>query len=442
MTRQRKWRRFFRTVLLGGAAVTAGLILGGCANEDPDSASQCPPEECVLVGVGEPIYIGLLLNEGSASGQDTAGTVELAVDYLDGEFNGIAGTIEDHPVVLLESPESCTADSGIAAARLLLDQPDLVAVIGTTCSASAFQAAVPLLSEARVLTVSPTNTSPQLTNVDNRARFYFRTAINDLIQATVVADFAATKLDVTSVAALSYDDAYSEPMAQSFLARAATLGVTVIPAPEIEREQTVLTEASLAAAVGQLRDNPPQFIFLPMTEEPCIQAFRAVKAEPALAGSTVLVSEACQRPGFAATFGEAAQGVYASGPDFEDLESNPFFVEEFRPAYQRYVADRPPLVSTAASFDAANLVLAAIRQSSTALPGGRLLINRLELREAMVKVTGYPGLSGVLDCTPLGDCVRSSRVSIYQEPDWPVLNEASTPIFTQSLELAEVVTSR
>lgn len=431
-----------------GAAATLALTtmlaggLTGCGGTQSGSTiPECPPEECVIVGVGQPIYLGLLLNDGSASGQDTEDTVRLGIDYLDGEFDGVDGQLYGHSVVLVESPEDCTPDSGIKAAELLLDQPDLVAVIGTTCSASALDAAVPLLSEAKILTISSTNTSPKLTELESRQRFYFRTAINDLIQATVSADFAVEQLALTRVATLNLPDAYSEPMAETFAGRAANQGATVVASPVAQKSGDGLEADSLLAAVAQLAQSQPELIFIPMIEAPCTQAVQAIKATPELAGAKLLVTEGCQTRGIAAALGPQIEGVYASGPDFEGLESNDFYRQAFLPAYQRLVAERQPVVATAASFDAINLVLAAIRRTAQPLPGGRLLINRDDLREAVVGVTGYPGLSGTLDCTPLGDCVRSARVSIYEAPAWPVLSSDSAPVFSQTLELADVVTA-
>lgn len=433
--------------LAGGASLLAlaALLAGGltgCGETQPDSsAPDCPPEECVIVGVGQPIYLGLLLNDDSASGQDTEDTVRLGIDYLDGEFDGVDGQLYGHSVVLVESPEDCTPESGIKAAELLLDQPDLLAVIGTTCSAAAFDAAVPLLSDAKILTVSSTNTSPKLTELESRQRFYFRTAINDLIQATVGADFAIEELGLSNVATLNLPDAYSEPMAETFAGRAANQGANVVASAVAQKSGDGLEPASLLTAVAQLVQAQPELIFIPMIEAPCTEAVQVIKAVPELSGAKLLVTEGCQTQGIAAALGPQIQGVYASGPDFEGLESDAFYRDSFLPAYQRLVAERPPLVSTSASFDAINLVLAAIRRTAQPLPGGRLLINRNELREAVVGVTGYPGLSGTLDCTPLGDCVRSARVSIYEAPAWPVLEPASTPVFSQTLELSDVVTT-
>jgi len=193
--------------------------------------------------------------------------------------------------------------------------------------------------------------------------------------------------------------------------------------------------------VGQLAQAQPELIYVPMIEQPCVQAVEAIRSVPQLDSARILVTEGCQTQGFAAALGPKVAGIFASGPDFDALEADAFYRDSFLPAYQRLVAERQPLVSTSASFDAINLVLAAIRRSAQPLPGGRLLIYRDDLREAMVSTVGYPGLSGTLDCTPLGDCVRSARVSIYEAPAWPVLEPASTPVFSQTLELSEVVTA-
>ena len=440
VSRVRRARRWLHSAATIAAGATLTLGLTGCSTStEQTTVPDCPPEECVIVGVGQPIYLGLILNDDSASGKDTEDTVRLAIDYLDGEFDGVDGDLYGHGVVLIESPEDCTPDSGVRAAELLLEQPDVLAVIGTTCSASAFEAAVPLLSEAKILTISSTNTSPLLTDLESRQRFYFRTAINDLIQATVGADFAVGELGLASVATLNLPDAYSEPMAETFAGRAANQGANVAARAVAEKSGDGLDPASLLAAVDQLAQVQPELIYVPMIEAPCTQAVQAIKAKPELAGAKLLVTEGCQTRGIAAALGEQVQGIYASGPDVGALESDPFYRDSFLPAYQRLVAERQPLVSTPASFDAINLVLAAIRRVAQPLPGGRLLIDRDELRGAVVGITGYPGLSGVLDCTPLGDCVRSARVSIYEAPAWPVLEPSSAPVFSQTLELSQVV---
>ena len=92
-------------------------------------------------------------------------------------------------------------------------KPDglVVGVIGPTCSVAAI-AASPLLSEAGLVTISPTNTAPSLTSdlsghsgPDYYAGYY-RTASNDLHEARTVAQFAFRELGLRRMAAIHDGD--------------------------------------------------------------------------------------------------------------------------------------------------------------------------------------------------------------------------------------------
>ena len=59
--------------------------------------------------------------------------------------------------------------------------PTIVAVMGTTCSRTAVPA-MPVLADAGLVMISPSNTAPSLTDPDSEdfgGPFYFRTAYND-----------------------------------------------------------------------------------------------------------------------------------------------------------------------------------------------------------------------------------------------------------------------
>ena len=57
----------------------------------------------------------------------------------------------------------CSADGGQAAAQTIVADEDVIGVIGTACSGAA-TAAAPLISEAGMVMISPSNTSPALTS--------------------------------------------------------------------------------------------------------------------------------------------------------------------------------------------------------------------------------------------------------------------------------------
>ena len=434
------WRR---VLALGSAALalaTTGALLSGCGGEP--SAQQAVQAECardanacVEVGVGRPIYLGTLLFEADSAGLDSKRAVDLAVDYLDGQFDGEAGELLGHPVALLAESEDCTPKGGIAGAKRLLLEPDLVAVIGTTCSAASFDAAAKVLSAKDVLLISPSNTSPLLTDPKKHERFYFRTAFNDLIQGAAVAAFVKEKLGAKTAGIISVPDAYSKTLGEAFADRFWRDGGKVVA------EASMALRGSPAQAVATMATARPDVIFLPTFAPACPAAVRAIRATPALANARIVVSEACQTRDALKDLGATADGIYASGPDAGDLRADPFYSRYFIPAYRKAYGEAPPTVFHATTYDAANLLFGAIRRASVQLPGGRLLIDRAALRRAMLDVEGYKGMSGILTCVPNGDCAQGARISVYRAPAWPQLRPGARPVFSRSFTLAEVAAS-
>ncbi len=430
-------RRALARAAVGAALLlVAGLALGGCGTESGERAARAAcarsKDACIEVGVGRPIYMGTLLLETDPSGIDAKRSVALAVDYLDGAFDGEDGELLGHPVTVLGEQEDCTPKGGVAGAKRLLLEPDLVAVIGTTCSAAAANAAATVLSRKSVLMISPSNTSPRLTDPEQHERFYFRTTFNDLIQGAVVANFAREELGARTAGVISVPDAYSKVLGDAFAQRFWGAG------GRVTTRGSMTLEGSPDAAVAKLAAKPPDVAFLPLFEPACTRAVKAMRANPAFARTRVVVSEACQTPVLLRNAGPLADGVYASGPDASDMRRNAFYADEFLPAYRRLYGQDPPSVFHAPAFDAANLLFGAIRRSSVRLPGGELIIDREQVRRAMLDVQNYRGLSGVLTCVSTGDCAQSARIALYRAPAWPQVRPGAKPVFSQSLALSEV----
>ena len=116
---------------------------------------------CVVVGPDDPIVIGYMLTVSGPTaflGEDSAGAVELVILQRDGELLG-------REIELIEEDSLCSAEGGQQAAQRIAADESMLGVIGTSCS-SAGVAALPIISEAGLVMISPTNTalsSPTLT---------------------------------------------------------------------------------------------------------------------------------------------------------------------------------------------------------------------------------------------------------------------------------------
>ena len=108
----------------------------------------------------------------------------------------------------------------------------VVGVIGTACSVAA-AAASPILSEAGLVMVAPSTTSPSLTSDlrgnagSNYHPGYHRVASNDLYQAEAVADFVYNELGLRSMAAIHDGDPYSSGLTAAFTTAFEQLGGSV-----------------------------------------------------------------------------------------------------------------------------------------------------------------------------------------------------------------------
>lgn len=433
--------------------LTAVIGAVGCSAADDGASVVASAEEvcaadpfgCVVFNVGDPVELGALLWVGpgsSGSGEGSRVAVELAVDYLDGSFDGVPGELLGHPVEVVIEDDGCSRPSGVAAAERLRVEPRLLAVVGTTCSSAALDGAAGVLSEAGILLVSPSATAPALTDADNRQRFFFRTAPNDSIQGSILADFVLRSLapaDSRPVRVAAVDDAspYSAELADVFTQRIELQGGTVAATSSLGGSEA--STELVAASVATLADAQPDVIFLPLFDPNCSAVVSAIRANAALADTELVVAEACVGPRFLASAGDAGIGVYGSAPDFSDTTADPFYTQQFVPAFERRYGGPPPGVWHAHAFDAANLIFDATRRVALRLPGGAFAVPRSALRSAFLDVSRYRGVSGLVTCTPSGDCAQSARIAVYRAPQWPVEGGVpGAPVFSQSKSLAEV----
>lgn len=400
-----------------------------------ESSCEKDSSSCVRLGPEEPLQLAALLRLGSsdASGVDAFRGIELAIDYLDGAFDGSPGQLFDRDVSVWKVDDRCSAEGGRSGAGQLLNDESIVAVIGTTCSGAAYQAAEPIFSEAGVLLVSAQNTAPILTAKADPDRTYFRTAPNDLIQGAVVADFVGGDLGLDRIAVISDGSVYSEELGNVFEVKVASYGI------EMTKSFAVTAKSDLPALVSEILGAGFQGVYLPVNSPVCENLMDAIANAPGGKQLAVVTSDAC----VVTSSVSAANRVdaFGSGPDVTALAKNPFYETEYKVAYLSAYGKEPLSVWNTSAFDAANLVFDAIRRSAVQQSDGSILLPRAALVESMRVVDGYEGLSNRLACTPKGDCAQSATIGVFQAPAWPVGAAAqfARPVFSKTKTLESVV---
>ncbi len=398
-----------RLLLVMSLLLVLGLALAACGGE----TLECTDEiGCVEVAPDEPIKLASALvisGPNTELGLDSQHGVEIALD--------MRGEVLGHAVELQPEDDGCNAEGGQAAAQKIVSDPQIVAMIGTSCSGAGVPAAE-IISEAGFVMVSPSNTSPSLTDPDQAWRpGYLRTSHNDKIQGPAMAEFAINELGVTKAAAIHDGDPYTEGLARAFADTFEELGGEIV-AFEAEAADASNVEPLLTTVAA----SGPELIYYPVFIPLGSRLTNTAKEIPDLEGVILSGADGIQSPSFLENTADTSAGMYVSGPDLSF--ENTFYQDEFLPAYREMFGGEPTAPFHAHSYDATMMVRDAVEEVAQESSDGTLLIGRQALRDALYATSGFEGITGSLTCDDLGECANPKiAVSQVQDGDfvriWP-----------------------
>jgi len=421
------------------------LIAAACAGDDTPEGGQttapgdkdlCAADEfgCVEIAEGDPIQIGTLLvisGENASLGQDSQNGAVLAMDFRD-----TPGEIAGHPVEFNHQDDGCSAEGGQAGATALAAEPQIVAVIGTSCSSAALGVADTILSDAGIVLISPSNTGPALTDPATHQPFYLRTAHNDKLQGAAVANFAFNEAGWQTASTIHDGSPYADGLQQVFADTFSGLGGTIARQEAVQVGDTDFKPLLTDLAADQLDG-----LYFPIfvAEGGLITA--QARTVPGLAETDLAGSDGMFTPDWIEAAGaDNAEGVYISGPDLTALADPDFYENEFLPAYQEKFGEEPQSVFHAHSFDAAMILMDAVEEVAIQNDDGSLSIPRQALRDAVFATSAYDGVTGTITCTELGDCATDVKIGIFVAPGWPVEGGTSdAAVYTDTKSLDEVL---
>ncbi|HLU52129.1 MAG TPA: branched-chain amino acid ABC transporter substrate-binding protein [Acidimicrobiia bacterium] len=396
-----------------------------------DTGDEAPAGELgtVTVASGEAIQIRSL----NAISGDTASlgipnqrAVELAIaDY---------GPIHDHEVSMGTGLDDlCSAEGGQSAAQTIVSDQQVLGVIGTSCSGAGV-AASPLISDAGMVMISPSNTSPSLTSDlagtagSDYFPGYYRTAHNDLFQGRAVAEFVYNELGLTTAAAIHDGDPYTQGLAQAFADAFTELGGEVTGFTAVNKGDTDMTPALSEVASGS-----PEALYFPIFPPEGnfiaqqIGEVQGLEETVLLAADGMMVANFMEIP--------ESEGVYFSGPSLQfegnQNEVTGISAEDFLANYQETYGEAPSAAFWAHSYDATIMLLMAIDEVAVDNGDGSLTIDRQALRDALNQ-TSFQGLIGQIACDEFGDC-GSQEIQIVHHQDSSITDATQLDVvFTYS----------
>lgn len=381
-----------RLSIVISALAILGMVLTACGPAAP--TYTCTNSiGCVKIGPTDPIHIAYLLvisGPNAALGTDSRNGVEIAIDDAGGKILG-------HTIKFDGEDGGCGAEGGQAAGTKLASDPTIVAVIGTSCSSEA-RAAEPLLSKAGFVTISSSNTAPDLTEAGNPNNYpgYLRTAHNDKVQGAAAADFAYNSLKITKAATIHDGSLYADKLQGVFADNFKQMGGTITLQTSVTVGQTDMSSVLASIATGQ-----PQLIYFPIFLPEGAFLIQQAKKTPGLENTYLMGADGLYSPDVMKTAGADVEGFMVSSP----LVTGAAY-ETFVAKYKAKFGEDPINIFHAHAYDGFNIVKAAIEKVAVQEKDGTVYIPRQALRDAMYATKNFQGLTGVLTCTPTGDCAN------------------------------------
>jgi branched-chain amino acid transport system substrate-binding protein len=388
-----------RLFVIVSVLVLASFILAACGPSTP--AYECKDAlGCVTIKPGEPVHIayGLVVaGPNETLGVDSRNGVEIAIDDAGGKILG-------HDIKFDGQDTGCSAETGQAAATKLAADTTIIGVVGTSCSSEA-RVGVPLMSKAGFVVISPSNTAPDLTEAGNANNYpgYLRTAHNDLVQGAKAADYVYNVLGVRSAATIHDGSLYADKLQQVFAENFKQMGGTITAQTAVDPAQT-----DMSSVLADLASGAPELIYLPIFQPAGPFIILQAKTTPGLENVKLMGADGLFSPDVVTAAGDAVEGFQVSSPLVTGAAYDAFVQK-----YTTKFGKAPISIFHAHAYDAFNLIKAGIEKVAVQQADGTLIIPRQALRDALYATKDFQGLTGVLSCTPTGDCANPT-IGIYE----------------------------
>ena len=171
------------------------------------------------------LRIGVLLSQTGALSQygpgDTKGA-KLAVDQINA-----AGGVLGQPVLMFVEDDQTDSTAAVAAATKLITVNHVNAIVGAQFSGGSIPIVSSVAKKNFVPMVSPSATSPALSNLSLTGGYFFRTAPSDALQGVVAANYLYGNLSYRYLAVIARDDSYGRGLAGVATTKFRALGGTI-----------------------------------------------------------------------------------------------------------------------------------------------------------------------------------------------------------------------
>ncbi|WP_297426977.1 ABC transporter substrate-binding protein [Clostridium sp.] len=371
-------------------AMSTSFMLAGCASKSDSKANV--DSDVIKIGVFEP-----MTGANAAGGQLEVEGVKLA--------NKLYPTVNGKKVELVFADNKSDKVEAANAAANLVDQEHVNAIIGSWGSGNSM-AAGDVVQEAKVPAVAASATNPLVTAGND---YYFRVCFIDPFQGTVMAKYAANKLQAKKVALLQeVSSDYSVGICKFFSDEFVKL--TGDPNAIIAKASYNTGDQDFTAQLTNIKSTNPDVIFAPgnFTEGALIikQARQLGITTPIIGGDT------WETPEFLDIGQDAVEGTVFStffASEKPLTEESKKFLDAYRQEY-----NKEPAAVSALSYDAYLVILDAIKRANSTDPE--------KIRDAIAQTKNFPGAAGVITIDENNNAVKDAVLKVVKNGKFTYLD--------------------
>ena len=345
----------------------------------------------------EPIRIGFV---GGTSGR----VADLGIAGRDAvllaiELRNQAGGVAGRKVELLISDDEQKPDVAQRVVRELIAQ-GVVAIIGPMTSAMA-TAVVPIANEAKVLLMSPTASTDELSGRDD---YFFRVNASTLDNATRIAQYHLNQQTMRHLA-VAYDlrnRSYTESWLNGFRATFVQGGGEMI---KILRFESSGEMTFLPLAQALLDAHPDGVLIAANSVDTALLCQQIRKLDDRI---PIITSEWAATERLIELGGKAVEGVIVA-QNFNRDSTAPRYQAFYRAYRERF--HREPGFGGTIAFDAANVVLDALAQRQ----------GRQSIKEAVLAIRRFEGIQEPIVFNEFGDMKRNLFITVVRDGQFVVV---------------------
>ncbi|MFD3410658.1 branched-chain amino acid ABC transporter substrate-binding protein [Streptomyces cyaneofuscatus] len=394
-----------RSLLILTAVLTTGaLTLTACGSrDDSNNSSGDGGTTTVVIGLDAPLTGDL-----SALGLGIKNSADLAVKQANAKkyVEGVTFKIE-------ALDDQAQPSSGQQNASKLVANKDVLGVVGPLNS-SVGESMQKVLADAKLVQVSPANTSPSLTqgqkwNEGTKERpfaSYFRTATTDAVQGPFAAQYLFNDAKKKKVFVIDDKKTYGAGLAGTFKAEFEKLGGKIAGTEHIDPETK-----DFSSVATKVKSSGADVVYYggeyPAAGPLSKQIKKAGAKIPVVGGDGIYSAEYIKLSG-AEGVGDLATSV---GAPIDTLPS----AKEFVANYEKAGYKEPFEAYGGYSYDAAWSIIEAVKAVAEANDGKLPSDARAKVAEAVGKVD-FDGVTGKVSFDEFGD-TTNKQLTVYEYKD-------------------------